>query len=248
MQEALLSIRAAISRGAPLYNSGDVRGCAQLYADTASALAATGALTEVSAIEVSSLVASPPSDPNTHAWALRHAFDRFLSDAEFVPRIEATLPAGFPRPRRVGYVEERTYPAYRAAVTAQGGAFGLLFRHISSNGIAMTAPVVSRMDDDGSRPVDMSFCYEVPSLGAPSGPRDGVSVVDFPPMRVLSVGVRGDGPAGEPALDLARRALDARLALGDVVSTGAWRKLGYNSPMVRPEQRYWELQVGIRDA
>lgn len=243
---ALQTIRAAISRGAPLYNSGDIRGCAQVYAETARALTSSGSLTELSTVELSSLVESPPSDANSHAWALRHAFDRFLGDAVFSPRIEASLPRGFPRPRRVGVVEERMYPAYRAAVAAQGGAFGLLFRHISSNNIAMTAPVVSRLD--GSRPVDMAFCYEAPSVGVPSGPRDGVSVVDFPEMRVLSVGVRGADLAGEPALALARKTIDARLALGDVVSTGEWRQLGYNSPMVRPEERYWELQVGIRDA
>jgi hypothetical protein len=83
-------------------------------------------------------------------------------------------------------------------------------------------------------------------MGAPSSsPRAGVSVIDFPPMKVLSVGIRGGGPTGEPPLELARKVIEARLALGDLVSSGEWRSLGYNSPMVAPNQRFWELQVAL---
>ncbi len=239
---AVRAIQAAISRGAPLYNSGDIAGCAALYSATALALAEGGSLTELSALEISSLLAAPPADANARAWALRHAFDRFLGDAAFSPRLEAPLPEGFPAPGRPGRIEEKAYPAYRAAVApAGGGAFGALFRHISQRGVAMTAPVVSAADT-------MAFVYERPSQGAAGAPAaggGGVAVVDAPALRVLSVGVRG-GEGGEPPLALARRVLESRLSLGDVESTGAWRQLGYNSPMVPPSERYWELQVGIR--
>ena len=82
--------------------------------------------------------------------------------------------------------------------------------------------------------------------GATAAPKNGVAVVDSPPLRVLSVGMRGGGGAGgEPPLALARRVLEARLAVGDLESTGYWRQLGYNSPMVTPSERFWELQVGV---
>jgi hypothetical protein len=236
---AVRAVQAAISRGAPAYNAGDIAGCAALYLDTARSLLAGGALTELSSLELSALVEAPPADVNARAWALRHAFDRFLGDVTFSPRLEAPLPAGFPGPGRAGRIEEKSYPAYRAATApAGGGAFGALFRHISQHGVAMTSPVVSTEDS-------MAFCYEAPAQGSPAPARNGVAVVDAPPRRVLSVGVRG-GAGGEPPFALARRALEARLALGDVESTGIWRQLGYNSPMVPSAMRYWEVQVELR--
>jgi hypothetical protein len=149
-----------------MYNSGDVAGCAQLYAETARALATSGSLTEVSAFEFHELTATTATvadDANSRAWALRHAFDRFLGDVEFAaPRIEAKMPPGFPPAGRAGFIEEKSYPAYRAAVarraTGEASAFGLLFRHISSNSIAMTTPVVSRLVEGEA--VDMAFLYE----------------------------------------------------------------------------------------
>ena len=248
---AVRAIQSAISRGAPLYNAGDISGCAALYLDTARGLCASGSLTELSAAELAALVDAPPGDANARAWALRHAFDRFLGDVSFVARVEAPLPAGFPGPGRPGRVEERRYPAFRAAVAPAGGAaFGALFRHITERGVAMTAPVVSRLGAGApGAPVSMAFCYQAPTQGAagPAAGAGGVAVVDAPPTRVLSVGVRGGSGDGEPPLALARRALEARLALGDVESTGEWRSLGWNSPMVPPAQRLWELQVGIKD-
>jgi hypothetical protein len=238
---AMRALQAAISRGAPLYNSGDIAGCAALYLDVARSVRDGGSLTELSALEFSSLLDSPPADANARAWALRHAFDRFLGDVVFSPRLEAPLPRGFPGPGRAGRVEEKLYPAYRSAVAQQagGGAFGALFRHISTNGVAMTSPVVTTTDS-------MAFCYESVAQGATAAPKNGVAVVDSPPLRVLSVGMRGGGGAGgEPPLALARRVLEARLAVGDLESTGYWRQLGYNSPMVTPSERFWELQVGV---
>jgi hypothetical protein len=242
---AVRAIRAAISRGAPLYNSGDVAGCAALYMETARATAVSGSLTDLSSLELVSLLQSPPADANTRAWALRHAFDRFLGDVSFIPRTEAKLPEGFPRPGKAGRIEEKKYPGARAAVATQDGkAFGLLFRHISTNQIAMTTPVLSHLVDGNA--VDMAFFYATPTLGAPTRPQDGVSVVNIAPMRVLSVGMRG-GETGEPPMALAKRLLEARLALGDVAATGEWRQLSYNSPMVPPSERFWELQVAIKE-
>lgn len=245
---AVRAIQSAISRGAPLYNAGDISGCAGLYLATAESLCTTGSLTELSAAELAALVDAPPADANARAWALRHAFDRFLGDVSFVARVEAPLPAGFPGPGRPGRVEEVRYPAFRAAVAPAGGAaFGALFRHITERGVAMTAPVVSRLGAGAPGvPVSMAFCYPAPTQGEVAAGAGGVAVVDTPATRVLSVGVRGGSGNGEPPLALARRALEARLALGDVESTGEWRTLGWNSPMVPPAQRLWELQVGIK--
>jgi hypothetical protein len=244
---AVRAIHSAINRGAPLYNVGDIGGCAALYLETAKALCASGSLTELSAVELSELAESPPADANMRAWALRDAFDRFLGDLSYAPLVEAKLPRGFPGPGRPGRVEEKSYPAYRGAVAPAGGAaFGMLFRHITERGVSMTAPVVSRLGDGGA-PATMAFCYENPAQGGAGAAGGGVAVVDAPPMRVLSVGVRGSASGGgEPPLALAKRTLMARLALGDLESTGEWRTLGWNSPMVPPEQRLWDLQVGLR--
>ena len=248
---AMRAILGAISRGVPLYNSGDIEGCATLYLDIANAVISSGSLTDLSALELSSIVASPALTAMDRAWALRHAFDRFLGDIAFSQRLEAPLPFGFPGPDRAGCVVEKSYPLYRAAVAGGGtGTFGVLFRHISQKGIAMTAPVVSRLGAGagagaGADAVNMAFCYQSPTLGAPAAPANGVEVIDVPPMRVLSVGVRGGGGGGggDPPLALARETLEARLALGDLIATKHWRTLGYNSPMVPPSERFWEVQV-----
>jgi len=61
----------------------------------------------------------------------------------------APLPEGFPPPTADGVIEIKQYPGYRAATVQISGnlanassrGFSPLFRHISRNDIAMTAPV-----------------------------------------------------------------------------------------------------------
>ncbi|HEY9845569.1 MAG TPA: hypothetical protein V6D03_05165, partial [Candidatus Caenarcaniphilales bacterium] len=66
--------------------------------------------------------------------------------------VSAPLPEGFPPPTPSGKIEVKQYPAYRSGtITYEGkldqatnAAFEPLYRHISSNKIAMTAPVEAR--------------------------------------------------------------------------------------------------------
>ena len=238
------AVRAAIERGAPVYNAGDPAGCAAIYAEAARTLLATpGALGEMHAFDLAEALAATQGGSDAHAWALRRAFDRLLADDAFQPRMEAPLPAGFPGPGPVGRVVRKSYPGYRAA-RAQGGerSFWTLFQHIQSNDVKMTTPVEMTMDAE-LRSVDMAFLYERPEQGAP-GTQGRVAVVDLPRLEVLSIGMRGDRLA--TSMKLAQRALEERLAKEGLVAAGPYRTLGYNSPMVPAAQRFWELQVPIQ--
>ena len=98
-----LLLQAAISRGAPAYNRGDARGCAELYLATARALladdsrrdelppAAEATLALQQAVARASTFLAEAGEPTASrwrkrrqadaaAWALRHAFDRILDD------------------------------------------------------------------------------------------------------------------------------------------------------------------------
>lgn len=81
----------AIERGAPIYNAGAHDGCARLYLHTARALLARleqtldsgdgpllGAVADELAGAVATVEANPDDEPDAHAWALRHCFDRIL--------------------------------------------------------------------------------------------------------------------------------------------------------------------------
>ncbi len=81
----------AIERGAPIYNVGAHEGCARLYLHTARALLERleetlvghdvpllGAVADELAGAVATVEANPDDDPDTHAWTLRHCFDRIL--------------------------------------------------------------------------------------------------------------------------------------------------------------------------
>ena len=234
----------AISQGAPLYNAGSHDGCAQLYAATALDLLTEGAFSDLSSLELNDALSADHATPSDRAWALRRAFDRALGDAAFAPRIEAPLPAGVPGPGPVGAVVEKAYPATRAARCRGAGAFGALFRHISGAGISMTSPVLAALSE-GAQParLDMAFFYGAPARGAPGPAGGGVEVVDLPPLRVLSVCVRG--VAEGPALSLAQRCVETGLAARGLARSGPWRLLSYNSPMVPAELCTFELQAPL---
>jgi hypothetical protein len=70
-------IGLAIEIGAPAYNSGDHRGCYEVYACTARMLLATvDGADEVKHLLRQALErCATLSDPNQQAWAMRHAFD-----------------------------------------------------------------------------------------------------------------------------------------------------------------------------
>jgi hypothetical protein len=204
------------------------------------------------------------SGDQKRAWLLRRAMDRVLASLEarpdaptgkakrtmktskFQPLIEASLPEGFPAPGPVGEVVLKQYPKYRAARAQGGNSFWTLFSHIKKNKIAMTAPVEMAMDGDGGdlKRQSMAFLYASPALGQPG--RDGrVDVVDVGPLSVLSYGIRG--PLTDRKQEQARQAIEKRLR-GESKTwkrTGEWRLLGYNSPMVPAERRFWELQLPV---
>jgi len=173
----------------------------------------------------------------------------------FRPVEQADLPKGFPGFRALGELELRRYPAYRLARTRMGaggsnGAFWPLFRHIQDNGIAMTAPVqtdYAASDGGAARPATMAFLYGDPAT-TPDEVSDRVEVVDVPAATVLSIGANGNERKDRIA------ALEQRLRAFVAASDGAWqvcgelRVMGYNSPMVRGERRYFEVQLPVRRA
>ena len=84
-------LQAAISRGAPTYNRGDKRGCAELYLSTAKDILAEPAqndlqpaavvqqdLQEAVASAQPLLAEGDPQKDDEAAWLLRHAFDGLL--------------------------------------------------------------------------------------------------------------------------------------------------------------------------
>lgn len=259
-KEAAL-LRAAIERGVPIFNRGDADACAAIYEVAVRAvvdLADEGfPAAERKVLKEALETLGEAKDASDRAWRLRRAMDRALEHLvpeeakavnEFKPIMEAPLPRGYPEPGPVGKVVLKEYPPYRAARTKGGAmAFWTLFGHIKRNGIEMTAPVEMGMDErgDGLSTVDMAFLYESKDLGQPG--RDGsIEVVDLEPMKVLSFGLRGPLDAG--GMRKAKEAIERRMAEEGLVRSGPYRLLGYNSPMVRADQRFFEIQAPVRPA
>lgn len=183
--------------------------------------------------------------------ALRAFVQQTYETLVFKPIIEAELPRGFPGPTPVGEIELKRYPAYRMALADSrgGSAFWTLFRHIKTEGIAMTAPV--QMDYQASASQDpaqrsMAFLYGSPDFGEPvaAGP---VRVVDVPPGTVIGIGLRG--------VRTPQKVTEARDQLLGWLSanseryarSGELRVMGYNSPFVPAARRYFEVQIPVKN-
>ena len=148
----------------------------------------------------------------------------------FQPTQQAELPKGFPGFQAVDEIELRQYPAYRMVRTdMQGGsnrAFWPLFRHIESNGIAMTTPVQmdwGRKDSAGAeKPMQMAFLYGD-----------------------MTIAPQHDRPARVEAM---RARLEAFVEAhrGIWMAAGPLRTMGYNSPMVSRDRRYFEVQLPVQ--
>ncbi len=176
-----------------------------------------------------------------------------FDDLSFEPVMEADLPHGFPGPTPLREIELKQYPSYRSAITnigamGSGAAFWKLFLHISMNDIAMTAPVEMSydVDDKGARQTKMAFLYGDPETGAPrtSGL---VKVSDKDSDWFVSLGCRG----WESDLRVAqsREELLAWIKRRPELSaSGEVRVLGYNSPSVRGNKRYFEVQLPVKVA
>lgn len=178
------------------------------------------------------------------------AVAELVDDLVFTPVAEADLPRGVPGFQAVDELELRHYPAYRMVRTdmkaGSMGAFWPLFQHIQANEIAMTTPVQVdyRRDGERMREASMAFLYGSPDLG--NAGKDGrVEVVDVPPTAVLSIGARGyDRPARIAEL---RTRIEAWLAAqADWQAAGELRVMGYNSPSVLGERRYFEVQIPVQ--
>ena len=182
--------------------------------------------------------------------SLVHAVKSLVADLTFAPVAEADLPKGLPGFQALDELELRHYPTYRMVRTGmkggQFGAFWPLFNHIKQNEIAMTTPVQIdyRADGEREREATMAFLYGSQALGAPGS--DGkVEVVDVPAMTVLTIGSRGyDRPSRVAEL---RARIDAWLAQHpEWQVAGEMRTMGYNSPSVGAERRYFEVQVPVQ--
>ena len=194
--------------------------------------------------------ANQATDPARALARVRLDLGELVDTLTFRPVDEAKVPEGFPRFCGLDEVELRRYPAYRMARTAMkaggtDGAFWPLFNHIKDNGIAMTSPVQMDYRDDGERAASMAFLYGDPSTD-PAKVGDGVEVVDVAAATVLSIGANGYERKGRVA------ALEQRLRAFVKASDGAWvvagplRTMAYNSPMVRGDRRYFEVQLPVR--
>lgn len=186
-----------------------------------------------------------PESVNGYQWRLGNMF------------IETALPDGYPRPTPPETMEIKHYPSVRRAEVsgenmrgASNRGFMPLFRHISSNDIAMTSPV--EMDIEGwstegdEQPTrwTMSFLYRTPELRE-TGTEGDVVIRDTEPVTVISMGTRGDYDRSGMSPALAE--LEEWLAGQDAwEQAGDPRWFGYNGPMTRRDLRWGEVQIPIQ--
>jgi hypothetical protein len=205
------------------------------------------------ALDAALQAANGAAEPVAALASLRMALGELGETLTFRPLMQAELPAGFPGFTTVGEIELRHYPAYKMARTSmQGGstnAFWPLFRHIESNGIAMTTPV--QMDwnatsrDGATKPGTMAFLYGRMDI-QPASIGERVEVVEVPACTVLSIGATGDDRR-EKVEALRDRLVAFVQASGGVwVEAGPIRTMGYNSPMVPRDRRCFEVQLPVR--
>ena len=139
-------LRSAISVGAPLYNAGDVAGCATTYRVTAQQLLATN-LAPIAAARLRAALqeADAAKSDDAAAWTLRHAFDALLSPAT-PARLEFrdTLPSGV------------TFKLIHD--TVMGGASSGELRHDPARNTAVFAGVVSTAGGGGFASFRCSAC------------------------------------------------------------------------------------------
>ncbi len=175
---------------------------------------------------------------------------------------EAPLPDGYPAPGPLGVVIEKQYPASRTFWAKGDRAFAMCFAFLKAQSLQMTTPVLwddavvdepeenreeAAADADSeneSATRRMHFVLQSPELAQPGrwGP---VTVQDMPALRVASVALRG--PLNRGTIQRCKQNLRQYLADRPTVqSAGPVRILGYNSPQIPEDQRFWEVQVPIQ--
>jgi hypothetical protein len=192
------------------------------------------------------------NDASEQLNALTRQARDVLEVLEFQPTMEAKLPEGFPKSSPVGEITVKKYPEYRFARTPVRGtsdaAFWTLFKHIEKNEIAMTAPVeIAYAGQDGQdmQAQSMAFLYSSTSQGS-TGPSGDVDVVDVPAQTTVSIGMSGD--LTDKAVERARAHLLDWLTehKHKYKPAGPLRVMGYNSPFIPIEQRYFEVEFPIQ--
>ncbi len=170
----------------------------------------------------------------------------------FKMKEEADLPAGFPQPTPVGEIQVKSYPAYRLARAASqnDSAFFTLFAHITLNRIAMTAPVEMTYGTAGTekqpQQTNMAFLYGERTLGKVGNKLGGVKVEDIRAMTTVSIGLKGDSNLKK--LSELEQRLEKWLEQHgpNYERAGNLRVLGYNSPGVPSDSRYYEVEIPIK--
>lgn len=176
--------------------------------------------------------------------------------------VSAPLPNGFPPPTPAGKIEVKDYPAYRSGTftyngqlsQATGAAFDPLYRHISSNNIAMTAPVEARyplitlQESPGVKPdergeAEVSFLYRSTDI-QPQQIAQGIKVENHPPMMVVSIGIQGTYTYAsyQQHLEQLREWLDHHPVYK---VAGSPRRFFYDSPFIPDALKRSEVQIPI---
>jgi hypothetical protein len=173
------------------------------------------------------------------------------ADLVFQPVMESPTPEGFPSYSPVGEIVLLEYPSYRMATASnkEGSNIGFwtLFRHITSNDIAMTAPVRMDFEVDGRGRLaaqDMSFLYGSSDLGQ-AGSQQNVLVQDVSGGWCISIGVRGE-PNAKQRQVLADRLEKWLQDKPELEAIGQLRVMGWNSPFIAKSKRFYEVQIPVR--
>lgn len=188
------------------------------------------------------------------AAALQEARKRAAEARSFKIVEESPLPADWPKPSLPGLIRIKTYPPVRSAwVRApenRDGQFMVLFRHIQSQQIAMTAPVVMEYSDAAGkdpsqmgRAESMAFLYRRTDQGK-SGQYGAVAVEDDQPLKVVSLGLKGSYSESSfrDALEKLQQWLEAHPKWQ---AAGPPRVLAYNSPFLLWWMKYSEVQIPV---
>ncbi len=169
----------------------------------------------------------------------------------------APLPVGFPPPTTNGAIEVKEYPAYRSGTytfegnlgEATNASFNPLFQHISTNNIAMTAPVETRYPISTiDRPTQqgkakVSFLYNNNSI-YPQKVSSDIQVEDRAPMLVVSIGVKGEYGYNRYQENVAK----LKQWLGnhaEYKKAGEPREFFYDSPFIPAPFKRSEIQIPI---
>jgi effector-binding domain-containing protein len=175
----------------------------------------------------------------------------------------APLPDGFPQPTTAGKIEVKHYPAYRSGTYTYKGklsqaaneSFEPLFRHISSNGIGMTAPVEARYPSitleelpngkpDEVGQAEVSFLYRNEAV-QPKQIAEDIKVENHPSVKVVSIGVSGPYTYASYQKNL-ERLRDWLATHPSYVVAGLPRRFFYDSPFTPDAFKRSEVQIPIR--